>query len=94
MKHDRNWIELLTQRMDLPGESIPGQPLLELFGCSRILIERHSGICQYSTERISVKVCYGRLTIHGACLEIRHMSRNQLVISGRIHGIEIQRGDS
>lgn len=84
----------LWDRLDLPGESLPGQVLVEISGENRVLIEHHCGVREYSRERIGVKVKYGMLQVCGSCLELRCMTREQLVISGRIDCIVLKRRNS
>lgn len=84
----------LWDRLDLPGESLPGQVLVEISGENRVLIEHHCGVREYSRERIGVKVKYGVLQVCGSCLELRCMTREQLVISGRIDCIVLKRRNS
>lgn len=91
MRRNRNWMERLAEGMDLPGEPIPGQPLAELAGDRRLLIEHHRGVTQYSREQICVKVSYGHIQVCGSCLELSRMTAEQLVISGQIRQITLLR---
>lgn len=84
----------LWDRLDLPGESLPGQVLVEISGENRVLIEHHCGVREYSRERIGVTVKYGMLQVCGSCLELRCMTREQLVISGKIDCIVLKRRNS
>lgn len=84
----------LWDRLDLPGESLPGQVVVEISGENRVLIEHHCGVREYSRERIGVKVKYGMLQVCGSCLELRCMTREQLVISGKIDCIVLKRRNS
>lgn len=86
-----NWAQRLTEGMDLAGESLPGMTVAELAGDRRVLIEGHKGVTEYCRERVCVKVGYGWLCVTGCGLELRQMSRQQLVISGRIDGIQLRR---
>ena len=86
-----SWVGRLTEGMDLAGESLPGMTVAELAGDRRMLIEGHRGVTEYCRERVTVKVGYGLLSITGCGLELRQMSRQQLVISGRIDAIAIRR---
>lgn len=81
----------LWERLDLPGESLPGQVLVEIAGDSRVLIEQHRGVREYSREKIGVKVRYGLVQVCGSGLELRCMTREQLVISGRIDSVTLKR---
>ncbi len=91
MKQERRWLERLADGADLPGEPLPGQPLVELAGDRRVLIEHHRGVTQYSRDMICVKVRYGIVRVNGCGLELSRMSREQLVISGRIDCISVVR---
>ena len=82
----------LLDRADLVEESLPRQPLVELLSDSRVLIENHCGVTEYGTERICVRMRFGFVSITGCGLHLGQMSRQRLVIIGRIHAIEVQRG--
>lgn len=88
---NRNWMQKLADDADLSSESLPGVPIVEVAGESRVLIERHGGMTEYSRERICVKVRYGFVCVCGCGLELTRMSREQLVISGRIDCVQLQR---
>ena len=86
------FLERIAKAADLQDETIPGLPVVELAGDRRVLIERHCGVTEYGREIIRVKVKFGQLCIHGSGLELARMTKEQLVITGRIRGIEIIRG--
>ena len=88
---NQNWMQKLADNADLSAESLPGVPIVEIAGESRVLIERHEGMTEYSRERICVKVCYGCVCVYGCSLELTRMSKEQLIISGKIDGVRIQR---
>lgn len=81
----------LLDQFDLPGETLPGQVLVEIAGENRVLIEQHRGIHEYSPQRICVCVHYGMVEISGLGLELRCMSKEQLIICGRIDGVILRR---
>ena len=91
MKEKRNLLQRLAEGADLPGEPLPGQPIAEIAGDRRVLIENHQGVKEYTREKICVKVKYGMLTVCGCGLELSCMTREQLVISGRIDSITLHR---
>ena len=91
MVQKKHWIRYLADGAELEGEPLPGVPVVELAGDSRVLIERHGGVTEYSRERIGVKVRYGTVCICGCALELTRMTREQLVISGRIDCVQLQR---
>lgn len=91
MDRRRGFWDRLAESADLPGEALPGQPLLEVVGDRRVLIEQHRGVTEYSRERIGIRVSYGQIVICGCELELTRMCKEQLVITGRIDGITLRR---
>lgn len=89
MKNAKNLLERMTFAADLPGESIPGTPLVELAGNRRVLIEHHHGVTEYGCGEIRVKVSYGQVCICGSGLELARMTKEQLVITGSIDAITL-----
>ena len=69
-------------------------PVAELAGDERVLIERHRSIARYSREEIAVDMAYGQLCIRGRALELTQLSREQLVIGGKIDSLCVQRNRS
>lgn len=94
MKKDRNILQWIAEGADLAGEPIPGQSLVELSGDCRVLIENHCGVIEYSRERIGIGVKYGQVTVCGCGLELCRMTREQLIICGRIDTISLIRRDT
>ena len=44
MKRKGDWMQKLAEGLDLPGEPIPGLPLVEISGDRRVLVENHRGL--------------------------------------------------
>lgn len=77
---------------ELIGESLPKRPIIELCGDSRLYIERHLGIYDYSDIEIHIGVCFGKIIARGGNLRLASMSRESLVITGQINCVELVRG--
>ncbi len=84
----------LSAAADLQDESLPGIPLVEIAGYSRVLVEHHLGVTQYSAESVSLNVKFGSIRVCGCELVISKMSKEQLVISGVIESVTVFRGCS
>ncbi len=91
MKRNDNWFQRLADEVDLSAEPMPGLPIAELAGDRRLLIEHHLGVSAYSCEKICVKVKFGLLQVCGCGLELVRMTREQLVIRGRIDAVNLIR---
>ncbi len=88
----KNLLQRLTEGADLPAEPLPGQPLVELAGDRRVLIENHRGVTEYGREQIRVRVRYGQILVCGGGMELARMTKEQLVIAGRIDSVTLIRG--
>lgn len=79
-------------RSDL-AEKVSGVvPVVELAGNSRVLIEHHKGILEYSRDRIVIKMQYGNLSVQGRCLEITEINAVKIVILGKVDCLQLQSG--
>ena len=92
MKEQGKIFERFVLGADLPAEPIPGQPIIEIVGGSRVIIENHNGITMYGCKEICVKVRIGFLCVCGNELELVYMTKQQLVITGRIDSVFVRRG--
>lgn len=87
----KNWMRRLADEIELDSEPIPGVSVVELAGDNRVIVERHSGIIEYSCDRIGLKVPFGCVYICGCGLHILKMTKEHLVISGRIDTVMLRR---
>ena len=88
---ENHFFERIPFSFDLPSEPLPGQPIVELAGCGRVLIENHFGVTEYSCQSVCVKVKYGYIHICGDNLKIVRMSKQRLVICGSVESISLHR---
>ena len=91
MARTYGFLEKMADGMDLTGEPLPGQSIVEISGDRRVLIENHLGLTQYSHQKICVKVKFGQIAVCGCHLELDQMTRQQLIISGQIDTVTIIR---
>lgn len=91
MKGHKALVRRILEQVKRVEKDIVRQPLLELWGDRRLLIENHGGVLEYGLEKIQVKVSYGVVCICGEHLRLCTMSDQQLVIQGRIHSIQLMR---
>lgn len=91
MGKKRNFLAYMMEQSPLGPESVPGQPIVEIAGECRVLIENHQGVAAYGRERILVKVKFGTVCVCGCNLEMMHMTKEQLVVYGRIDSVGLQR---
>ncbi len=83
---------LITEAVDIPAELLPGMPLIELTGHSRVMVDNHRGISEYTNGCICVRVSFGLVSIYGCGLRITKMRKKQIVIGGNILRVELEKG--
>lgn len=93
MAKSSNIYRRICDAADLPDEPMPNQPLIEIIGCDRILVENHKGVLKYTNECIHICVRFGQVCVTGERLELTRMTKGQLIISGRLQEIRILRGN-
>ena len=91
MKQYEKTLQRLSTTVYESNEQLPGVPIVELAGDRRLLIENHRGVTEYGSERICVKLKYGILCVCGCEMELAKMTKEQLVITGLIGSVTIQR---
>ena len=91
----KEWmIRKVADHLDLPAEPLPGVPVAELWGSSRVLVENHRGVKGYNTEEIQIGVNYGILKVSGSGLQLTLMTTDQLIITGEIRALTVERRES
>lgn len=72
----------------LPGEGQLDLAQIRLSGNQRLQIENHQGVIAYSQEQIKIATKCGLVIIRGQELEILHVDRETMNLSGRIDCLE------
>lgn len=94
MGKGRALLQRLADEAELMEENVSSEPILELWGDSRVLIERHLGVAQYGCDRICVRIPDGMFTVEGDGLTLCRMCAQQLLIRGKIARVSVKRGRS
>ena len=78
----------LAEKYDMPEEILPGAASVTIFGGRQARIDGCRGILEYSQESLMLAMRKGRLMIRGANLVLKAMNTHELVVSGKILGVE------
>lgn len=92
MEKRKPMLRLMAEAVDAPRELLSGEPLIELAGDQRIMIENHTGVKEYACDCIRVGIKGGSVSIGGCDLRIARMQKKQLVIVGTIRSLCLERG--
>ena len=93
-KNQNGILERAVEIFDLPGEALTDMPKLSLTGNRRLHIEGHKGIQAYDGSLIAIKGRAMLLQVYGDDLEISSMSAEELLITGNISKVELERQGS
>lgn len=90
MKRGKDILNTIADAADLNFEAFPGVPLVEIYDQKRVLIENHCGVLRYGCKEILIRIRSGCLRICGENLHLARMNKEQVVITGRIYGVNLQ----
>lgn len=82
-------LEKTAQLFDLPADVIAGVPKMELVGDSEFRMENHKGILSCAETEIHISGGVYLVKVTGEALEIRAMTGLELLVTGKIHCIEL-----
>lgn len=77
----------VSEKLNLSSNVLLGEPLIELYGKSKVRIENHKGIVQYNTQIIKLNTALGTLQIIGENLEMTSLVTEEIYIIGKIESI-------
>jgi len=84
----RRLLEEFTGQLEMPPEVYLDLPRTVLVGDRSIQIENHKGILEYTPRKIRVRTEQGEMIIVGAHMKIVSIIQQELVIGGRIAGVQ------
>ncbi len=90
-QHSKNVQQKIAHYLDIPKEIILDLPKITLIGDIQLYIENHRGIIEYSSKKVRISVAIGELEIGGEQLVIRHITREEMYLDGRIKSIQLNR---
>ena len=67
-------------------------PRATLDGRSRALIENHTGIIEYSCERLRLGSKLGEIVITGSDISLSQVRRSSMIVTGRIDSVCMPEG--
>ena len=82
-------LEKTAQLFDLPADVIAGVPKMEIVGDSEFRMENHKGILSCGEREVHVSGGIYLVKISGEGLEVRAMTGLELLVTGKIHSVEL-----
>ena len=78
-----------SHMFDVPADVLSGLPRIELIGSEELRMEQHRGILAYGPDEIHVSGGKLVVQVRGEQLELRAMTPTELLITGKIRGVEL-----
>lgn len=80
----------INKLLEIPQEVSSNIPKLTVVGFERILIENYKAILEYQDFYIRISTYVGILNINGYELSLQEMTTDDLLITGKIEGIDFE----
>lgn len=80
----------MNRLLEIPQEISTNLPKLTIVGFEKVLIENYKAILEYQDFYIRISTYIGILNINGYELDLKEMTTDDLLITGRIEGIDFE----
>lgn len=82
----------IPELFNIPEMTLPGEPIIEVYGDRRVLIEGCCAVLQYAGNCIKLRNPCGTVCVVGCGLCMAEISKTQTIITGKVENISICRG--
>ena len=90
-KNKKNKISTkVNEILDIPQEISTNIPKITILGFEKMLIENYKSILEYQEFYIRISTYIGILNINGYELKLDEMTTDDLLITGKIDGIDFE----
>ena len=83
-------INKVNKLLEIPQEVSSNIPKLTIIGFQKMLIENYKAILEYQDFYIRISTHIGILNINGYELNLNEMTTDDLLITGKIEGIDFE----
>ena len=78
----------LAERLEIPGEALPGTGRLTISGGRQAVVEGHRGVLDFTENRLVLRLGREKLILEGTGLRLRALNGDELLVAGRIRSVE------
>lgn len=82
-------LEKTAQMFELPADVVAGVPRIEIVGDAEFRMENHKGILSCAEDEIHISGGIYLVKVSGQELEVRTMTGLELLVTGKITGVEL-----
>jgi sporulation protein YqfC len=84
----RHLRKIAAKMLDLPADVTMEMPRITMIGQIHMYIENHRGVLQFSDKELRLLLTKGQLLVRGEKLVIRAILSEEVLIEGKISGIQ------
>ena len=81
----------LNHLLEIPKETSTDLPKITILGFKQMLIENYKGVLEYQDFYIRISTYIGILNINGYELYLEEMTSDDLMVTGKIESLDIER---
>ena len=90
MRKKKNGKSRLDEILEIPDEVSTGLPKITIMGFEKAFIENHKGILEYQDFFVRLNTNIGIININGFNLKLEDMTKDDLMITGRIDSVDFE----
>ncbi len=80
----------IDEILEIPTELSTNNPKITIMGFEKVLVENHKGILEYQDYFVRLNTHIGIININGFNLNLEEMNTDDLIITGKIDGIDFE----
>lgn len=86
MMRQKSW-QRIGAMLDIPDDIMMDTVRVTMVGRGELLVENHSGIIEYTSELLRVKVSDGELSVSGTGLSLAVIEKEQVRVAGTVSAV-------
>jgi len=86
----KNHINRINDILEIPKEISSNEPKITIIGFNELLIENYKNILEYEEFFIKINTFSGVISINGFNLNLKQMTEDDIIISGKIESIDFE----
>ncbi len=89
-KRKLHTMELITETLGLPKDTILGAALVRTVGNHELYVENFKSIIEYTDKKVRLQTKTCKLTVEGKCLFIEYYNCEEIKVTGYIMAIQYE----
>lgn len=73
--------------LEIPEDTLLNLPKITMIGNTKVLIENHMGVIEYTPQKLRIGVSFGEVVIIGREFFLKNILSDELSLKGRIESI-------